>query len=314
MNIDKYISQFVTDKEVFHQRLEKNPEFARAAAEMCEAFDLRLEPFTGTNYAVLLSTASGFLAGMFSEGRSRTGPNRGDFAYFMNSPVIQKERGRHPNTRESAKVTGIINTMKRNKELPTETVFINMMLAGVNYAFSSIKAARESHFGIELTQLQQAKLLTAFFERDYSAIEADKENYKKQYEKMLKTQQEIKLSKSAAERFRAGSTAIGVVGGGTEKVHYLVGQMSNKDAPFGAKPELTNLMRYDSLMNTPYAGDAAIIRTYASVHGIDPEWPNELGLRRIDHYYEEIDIAVGYDTRLIVGTSSFWVLIPNAAK
>jgi hypothetical protein len=66
--------------------------------------------------------------------------------------------------------------------------------------------------------------------------------------------------------------------------------------------------RYATLADSPVATDAVIIRTYAQ----DKEFfhtDNELGLRPMDKFLTDIDVAVGFQNH----TNGVWALIPKNA-
>lgn len=313
MNTSRYISQFVEDKAGFQAWLERNAAIARPAMEMCEALNLKLRPLarTGTNMNVVgFLTDTGLLAGELVYDKIYSGARSGDWVFRYKGPCVSKDKGRDKSTREAAKITGIISSLKRNDEVPTYEKLMKHELHAVRYAFSVTKNDRASHYGLDMTQQMQAALLKAYFDKNYEYIEANKEKYEEHYAKLCAAEEKIRRSKGVFDRFAAGSTAIGVRvlynGYGDDELFYLVGRAS-----FDMNtPRLENVVRYNSLLGSPVAADAAIIRTYMQGQSHEPLSNNELGIRKEDKYYEDIDVSLGFAT----GDSTVWLLIPDAAE
>lgn len=313
MNTARYISQFVEDKAGFQAWLERNAAIARPAMEMCEALNLKLRPLarTDTNMSVVgFLTDTGLHAGELVYDKVYSGARSGDWVFKYKGPCVSKEKGRDKSTREAAKITGIISSLKRNDEVPTHERLMKYELHAVRYAFATTKNDRASHYGLDMTQQMQAALLKAYFDKNYDYIEANREKYEEHYSKVCAAEEKIRKSKGVFDRFAAGSTAIGVRSFynpyGDDELFYLVGRAS-----FDMNtPRLENVVRYNSLLGSPVAADAAIIRTYMQGQSHEPLSNNELGIRKEDKYYDDIDVSLGYAT----GDSTVWLLIPDAAE
>lgn len=320
MNTSRYISQFVEDKAGFQAWLERNAAIARPATEMCEALNLKLRPVArldSDRNVVGFLTDTGMLAGELKNERIYSGARSGDNVFRYKGPRVSKDRGRDKDTREAVKITGIISSLKKNDEVPTHENLMKNELHAVRYAFSVTKNEREAHYGLDMTQQMQAALLRAYFDKNYDYIEANKEKYDEHYSKLLKAEEKIRRSKGVFDRFAAGSTAIGVRayynGYGDDELFYLVGRASfDMNTPrFDMNtPRLENVVRYNSLLGSPVAADAAIIRTYMQGQSHEPLSNNELGIRKEDKYYYDIDVSLGFAS----GDGTVWLLIPDAAE
>ena len=95
--------------------------------------------------------------------------------------------------------------------------------------------------------------------------------------------------------FAQGATFVGVMNSDNDnKVSYIVGKTSYDID----KSEVTvhdTVKRYSTLVDTPLASTAVMFRTYLKSHPVHGrQSDNELGVTNTDHYYSDIDLAVGY--------------------
>jgi hypothetical protein len=101
--------------------------------------------------------------------------------------------------------------------------------------------------------------------------------------------------KDDSNRFAKGFTAVGIMENNHNLDHtptyYVIGEGSyDKDADEVILH--APLKRYETLANTHIASDAMMIRTYFEGKGRKEN--NEMNLSSNDHYFQDIDLAIGY--------------------
>lgn len=304
-----FISQYAKDESKIQAVVERFPELGRAAAEMCHAFDLKVDVNSqqpDTISTLNLFTNEGFHAGVLSQ-KSMYGSPRGKDDYFdYTSPLVSKERASARSdrmSRDATKVTGIINALKKNREAPTTENIYRLWYQSLRYAFTTIRENRRGSYRIDLTDDQKLSLLKLFIDGDKISAEANRENLQHVYDEYRQNIASVKDLEATTKRFGEGCTAIGVLPNPIDhnSVIYVVGDVTYDDS---VGPKGQNFRRYEDLTDSPVSTDAVIMRTYAQ----GQPWfdnRNQLGIPEKDMYIEDLDMSMGY----ISGNR--WLIIPK---
>lgn len=275
--------------------------------EVCSAFNLKVVDISNNKLEVHLVTTENHLnAGYIWT--SRTG--NGDMIYFYSNPLVSKQKGSansSSDTRDSKKIATLIANIRKHGEIPTEQGLSNTYKAGIRAAFRAI-GERYGHNHFEIDDSLAFIATKVVLGIDKEIIPSNIDSLKACYDKHMKKVNSVKQLDAHKERFAKGATFIGVIDSTHNlkytKVHYLVG-----DASFDThKDEVTihgTVKRYSTLVDTPVAADAMIIRTYFDGKG-QPDTDNELHIRRNDKFHSEIDVAQGYNNY-----RELFVLIPK---
>ena len=275
--------------------------------EVCSAFNLKVMDISNNKCEVHLVTAENHLNAGFIWA-SRTG--NGDVIYFYSSPLVSKQKGSansSADTRDSKKIATLIANIRKHGEIPTEEGLSNTYKAGIRAAFRSI-GERYGHDHFEIDDSLALIATKVVLGIDKEIIPSNIESLQACYDKYMKKLNSVKQLESDKERFAKGATFIGLMENNNDlkhtKIHYLVGDISYDID----KDEVTihgGVKRYSTLVDTPVAADAMIIRTYFDGKG-QPDKDNELHMRRGDRFHSEIDIAQGYNNY-----REMFVLIPK---
>lgn len=296
------IEKILADEST-HMKKERN----KLLAEICKTFNLRVKDVSESENEVHLVTAENHLQAGFIWA-DKTG--NGDIIYFYNNPLVSKQKGSAnsaSDTRDSKKIATLIANLRKHNEIPTEELLANTYKSGIRSAFRSIgERYRHDHFEIDNSLALIATKAVLGIDKD--VIPSNIESLQACYNKYMKKLNSVKQLESHKERFAKGVTFIGVMEPNYKmkytKTYYLVGDASYDQD----KDEVTihgTVKRYSTLVDTPLAADAMIIRTYFDGKG-NPEKDNELHMRRNDHYHHEIDVAQGYHNY-----KELFVLIPK---
>lgn len=227
--------------------------------------------------------------------------------YMFNSASVKKERSSRfsdSNTRDSIKITGLLKAIEKNNDLPTKESIYKEFAGGIAYAFGQL-AGREMDTP-RLGPQQTIEVLKRFTGRDITALPA---SLMEEVDKVLE-QYEKKLIHDNARnvnlfRFAKGCTLIGWGRGNNS--HYLVGTARLDDPASKQTVCVDDLVRHNTLAETPHAGLAAMLREYFKGTSYADE-ANELGFAFHDKYHPDMDVACGYS-----GSRYCWILIPNEA-
>lgn len=310
MNISKIISPY-TDPAVMQQALTTSaPEFAKGVFDLCLAFNLKAdvhEKQAPLRNNVSLLTQEGWPAGRLTYNNDHDGSYFIYTSAFVNKAKASKRANR--GARDAAKISSIISALKRYNEIPTLSLGINSERHGMDCAVRSIFSRVYESPSISLNG--PATLAAVEFmlgKQTYSNPDAHRLEIETAYEGFLKRVGESKGASKTLERFSRGCKVIGI-GRRMDDPYYMVGRAtfdpvreSHRNFVFHGP-----LKRYATLADTDLAIDASIIRTFMQVKFRDEN--NELCVPRVDKYYDEIDITVGYSSH-----SFTWVFIPEQGE
>ena len=304
----QFISQFAFDPAKIQSSLEdyekKAPRFVRGLADFCTTFKVKIMARSVGGY--VLCTERGIPVGKmdFERDYSRSNTNPDGYAFLYTSPIISKQKassraGR--STRDSSTVTGIINALKKNSEVPNEDKLLQNYKGSMRFAYTALGNTASNKNTISLDSAATLALVKLLIENDKAGAESYRKDVESAYAQYLDRMAKINEAKASMGRFDH-STAIGVISYESE-TFYIVGEATNTAGNIA----LTNWTRYNSLYNSPVAADAAMIRAYMEGH--HPDVNNELKMPFDDKFYPDIDIVTGYSS-VHYGV---WALIPKNA-
>jgi hypothetical protein len=303
------ISQFA-NAQITQQRMDDNAKLKNFALQICHEFNLRV---TDENKKEALSlslvTDRGLPVGHVSVIKDyRT---KEDYYEISMHEIICKEKSSarsDRSSRDSDKISTLIKSIKKNKEVPTIDKLTKNYLQCLFYAISRVGEARRPdisiHQDVALSAIKYALGI------DTMGVQLHTAKLQEVYDQYMKEVSELSTAKSNQDRYLKGCTAIGIVGGrwsDDTANYYLVGDVAGdeeKNIKFQG-----DLTRYSTLADTEHASTAAMIRTYMQGSQHRNQCNIELAVPWGDRYYDEIDIATGY-----TGNTGLWVLIPKHAE
>ncbi len=310
MNVEKIVSPYTNPTTLQQALTTSTPEFAKGVFDMCLTFNLKAdvhEKQAPLRNNVSLLTQEGWPAGRLAYSSDHDGSFFIYTSVFVNKAKASKRANR--NARDAAKISSIISALKRYNEIPTLSFGINSERHGMDCAVRSIFSRVYENPTISLNG--PATLAAVEFmlgKQTYSNIDAHRHEIETAYEGFLKRIGETKDAGKTLERFSRGCKVIGI-GRRMDDPYYMVGRAtfdpvreSHRNFVFQGP-----LKRYATLADTDLAIDASIIRTYMQTKYADEN--NELCVPRVDKYYDEIDIAVGYTSHYFT-----WVFIPEQGE
>ena len=299
-----YISQFA-NQDATQEQIENNPKLKSLAMQVCHEFNLRVHQHKEAHKLGIL-TEQGLPVGYISVIKDY---RDGEFYYEVSMPdIISKEKSSarsDRNSRDSDKVTTLLKSIKKNKEIPTTEKLTKNYLQCLFYALQRVGEAGKPDIAIRNdVALSAIKYALGI---DTMGVQLHTAKLQEIYDQYMKQVQELSSAKDNHNRYLKGCTAIGIAGNRWHeagKAYYLVGNVGADDD--GNLAFQGGLTRYASLADTEHAPMAAMIRTYmqGSEHRSDNS--NDLGIPWADHYYNQIDIATGY-----TGNTGLWALIPK---
>lgn len=308
---DKIISPYA-DSDKTMKAVDMTSGLGQFALEFCHAFNVKISEIVANgnlSTSLRVLTQNGYEAGSLAMGRDRDGTY-----YVYKSPLIGKEKSSKRSSRDerdASKIAGVIAAVKRNKEQPNEVALSNLFIGPISYASGSIERSGRNDLAIHLSSAEV--LSTIEYVLGHKADIAFQPTKTVLEEKYLDYQRRL-TNKDACrdiyKRFMEGSYAVGVrqvngPDGYAKGHHYLVGEVALK--PGSVNPEFTVMpKRYATLAEHPdLCSVVPIIRTYfqgKSGHNRN----NELAIGACDEYFDEIDVAVGYNDNKMI-----WMLIPK---
>lgn len=232
--------------------------------------------------------------------------------YMFSSPSIKKQRSSSHSdnrTRDSIKITGLLKSIEKNNEVPSEKTIYKEFGGGIGYAFASLTNRRIDTPSVNKNLA--IEVFKRFVGKDSTPLPI---SMQEQVNQVLNEYQKAMVASAANAslyaRYSKGSTLI--AWGRGAKPHYLVGTC-RLDIKNGQRTDdmsalvISDLTRHSTIADTPHAGLAVMFREYFKGTNYHDE-DNEFGFGFHDHYHEDIDAACGY-----TGGQYCWILIPNEA-
>ena len=295
-----------------HRLLSNSTHLTKFAQEFCHEFNSRVS-FEGDNFSnrsISLEMPNGMRIGSLSVNSSNGNP-----IYIAEMPsIISKDRSSKwsgNGARDSEKLPNLIRTIKKNKEQPTDAKVLEMFNSAIYHALADITNSREPNFGINGTQALDA--LKAVLGIDNISVHQHISEFQKMYDNYMKAVASVKDSQVTADRFRQGCTMIYIENerykADSVSGYYVADFVTAMNASTGklGYEFQSPLKRYASLTETEHAPTVAMIRSYLEGKPKLFDKDNEFGVRYMDHYLEDMDIAVGHSNNKLV------VLLPKHA-
>lgn len=313
---EEYLSPFY-DQSAVHAWLEDKPMLLAGAREMCATFGLQAA--VGPKWeksrhgsVIHLYTKQGFFAGGLRYTRAYGGRKGASDIYIYNSPYISKDRASsrsNRSERDSEKITGIINALKRNLETPTMERLTQAFISSARFTFSAIENSVKANPTISLSDAATLALTKMFILDDTVSVESFRSQIESSYKSYVDRMEKWAESAKDIERFNKGCTIVGIMPDMTNELDgytpYYVVADGARDA--SKNMTLTNIKRYNKLSESPIAADAVMIRTYLESKTNLFDRDNEIGISCKDIYLPDIDVAVGY----MSASQGTWVAIPK---
>lgn len=295
------ISQYADQDKVNHL-LNNDPLLHRFAHEYCREFGTKvMEKSDSKGRDLVLVTADGLTVGHLGIHK-----DSGDSEpwYKISLPEIIKKskaskRSQH-GERDSNKISTLLGALKKHKEIPNRMNIVDKFKAPIRYALGAthkevtnpqIRLPADTQLALVLKSLGVECSISVGHQQIV------KDTYAKYITEKIKSDEHVKN----VNRIFRGFTLVGWMG-----THYLVteGRADGINADnIHINPQI---VRYNTLKDSPLAATVAMIRTYA-----EGKWDsdNELGLPWRDIYYPDIDIATGYKSHNF--ETGLWIVIPK---
>lgn len=305
------ISQFANQDKTTNV-LQGNDSLRRFAHEYCHEFGMKVmqsshrqnDDSAYRNNELRIVTPNGIEIGHLGIYRHHSESENHYRIYLPN--VIKKEKGSKrsgTSERDADKLTALLRTLKKNKEIPSEENIVRSFKTPIRYALNRIVEVPDARVALtsEVTLALIQKLLgvTNFIDP------AHQEQINEAYDKYLKAKAKKDQAANDIARIGQGFDLVGIMGNSNTGYHYLVttGWATSLDSDgILIHPRVT---RYNSLADSPLAATAMMIRTYAEGKSFESE--NELKLPWRDYFYSDLDIGTGYQSR----EQGLWVVIPK---
>lgn len=303
------ISQFA-NREQTEEILNGNSELKRFASEFCYAFNCRVSSVSSIHVKSLsVLTPNGLHGGTLRvDNRGALDKDSNPIpVYYYGSNLVTKDKGSSrsdKNTRDSTKISTLITSVRKHGEFPTEERLVRSFRRGVAYAMHTVGRSRSTP-SLSLPNEEVLAAVEYSLGLDTEKIKMHTASLLQSYQKYKASVKEVNEMKSHGQRFNDGCYAVCIVTDGPK--HYLFGEVSGAD-----RDDITfhgSLKRYSTLRDVPeLAGHLPIICTWAESAYPDYRDANDFSFPARDQYYEDIDVATGYETH-----NAMWVLIPKTA-
>lgn len=288
-------------------------ELRRLAQEAHAAFGLQIGKVWGAQTmkpSVRLVTPDGILCGHGSVVKeSVNSAGEAVYRYWLTMPTISKEKSSansDRNSRDSSNLAALIRTVKKNNETPTTEKLLRAMNDGMKYTMRVVASLGRNQPRVSFDHDLTLAVTRFILGVDSSLPNMYINDLKDKFDQFQSQMQSFEAANADYARYTRGVTLV-CINTTEDKPHYLVG-----DATFDTANDRFDfqgsLKRYNSLADSPIAPTVTMIRTF--MQGCpDYDNSNELGLRRQDKYFQDIDIAVGYSR-----PQEVWVAIPKFAQ
>lgn len=300
------------DAQKTQECIDANPELAKLAYEFCKRFGVKVGNHTVPS-RLTVYTPSGLEGGYLFVGETYNREHKRVPVYMFNSHIVAKSKGSansNRDTRDSTKITGLLKSIEKYNEGPTDQKLYNQYRSGIAYAFSQLgNKYRNDHVSSPSEHTLYSVFKRYLGGQTISEMPSHLVNEMGEY--VIQVEKKIaerETQKSLLHRFAGGCT---LIGWSDEFDYYLIGKTryDTKDSSHNDanKVVVEDLKRYNNIAETPHAGLAVILKEYFKATPLhDPR--NAFGYRRHDSYHEAVDVACGY-----AGTNIAWMIIPDEA-
>lgn len=313
--IENIISPFA-DREKTLNHLNNHINLTQFALEFCHAFNVKVGVHDwGRSGSLRVYTPNGFEAGILFTNTDREG-----LFFVYKSELVNKQKASKRSSRDErdgSKPASVIAAVKRNKEQPDEKALIEEQKPAMKYAINAITYSANRAPTISLTASEALAAVEYILGvKDGLAFAATKDVLEDKYNEYQRKLESADSSHVTQKRFMEGCHIVGIRRGHTNTTdgtpsafYYLVGEAKFALVNGQIQTDIQgSLKRYATLADHPELCTVApIIRTY--FQGRPNKENNELGISQNDAYYEDIDVASGYQ-----GSNMTWVLIPKRGE
>jgi hypothetical protein len=296
------------DVQKTQERIDANPELAKLAHEFCKRFGLKVGNAAGL-YILNVFTSAGLNAGSLRVSEVRNRESKTVPLYIFRSPCVDKMKGSaHSNRdeRDSTKITGLLKSIEKNNEVPTDEKLYKQYRGGIAYAFGQLDRINAERTAAIDYDLAISVFKNVLGNRPSSPHEMQQlEVVMIEHDRIIKATQ---LSNSLFSRYSKGCTLIGW----DDVTHSLL--MGKAQLPTMQKTRVTesdivisDVRRYNRVEDTPHAGLAVMLKEYFKTTNVKDD-DNPFGFRRHDAFHEAVDVSCGY-----AGTNIAWMIVPDEA-
>lgn len=306
--IENIISPFA-DREKTLNHLNNNVNLLPFALEFCHAFNVKV----GVNDAMRGASLRVYTPNGFEAGTLFTNSDREGLFYVYKSELVRKSKASKRSSRDErdgSKPASVIAAVKRNKEQPDEKALIENEKPSMKYAINAITYSTNRVPTISLTASEALAAVEYILGvKDGLAFAATKDTLEDKYNEYQRKLETSDMSHVTQKRFMEGCHIIGIRRRPEAASYYLVGEAKFADVNGQYQADIQgSLKRYATLADHPELCTVApIIRTY--FQGRPNKENNDLGVPQNDAYYEDIDVATGYQSGAMT-----WVLIPKRGE
>lgn len=323
------ISNYGQSVEEITEALSLSPGWARDVTEFCLATRLKLAWVTKDrrHHNVRFTTNNGYYAGTLRMSLPHETRNKEE-KYIYSGPLVCKDKSSATSgrdARDSKKLTGLISALKRDnaREIPTDASIEAHFPRGASYAFKATEP-REPRVSFNIEGDNAIRLVENFLGKSPvgnvispASMALMRTELEESYQAYMDKRESYRQMLKDRKRFDERTTVIGIQPDKLNRLDeyeqptgmfYVVAEASY-DRSLDKVTFLTPFTRYSSLADSPVAADAAIIRTFMQGRN-DANPENELMLPWADRYLNDLDIAIGYQSR----NSGMWVVIPKVGS
>jgi len=312
-NLISHMSDKESTLEFFAVGGEAIDRFKRFALEFCHAFDVRvgfapcIQPrIPSPNHSLRVFTREGVPCGSLKVVRDEE-----DYYYVYSGPQVKKEKASARTdkfSRDSKKVSGLINAIKRNNEVPSANQVMNNspIKEGARYALSVMDHSRSIYMDLKNEAVTE---LVKSFLGQVNVAEVYRTAIEEAYGKHQNAMQEINEGQLNLRRFMEGGfkvVAIHKTDSETKPMYVVADGVAEDVSNSGI--HITNPRGVLDFSDDPdLQATAMMSRTYLQgAKRFDDS--NLFGLPMSDVYHGDIDISTGY-------SRADWltVLIPKKA-
>lgn len=282
------VSTYV-DKQQVEAALASMPMLNKFAHEFCHAFGTRVYCVEHRGievHAARIELSNGYhIGGLQYSGYDSRAKYRVDISSICSSRWVR-------NIRQSNSTVGVITAIKKKKEHPTNDNTLQGVTKAITYALNSV-TSNTFRATLDVPNFMVIDMAKATLGLDNFTVQQHKPRLRELYHKYTETLKEGQAAYDIKKRFSRGVTAIILPAGQASSATpyaYFVADCVADDRNVAFQ---TPLKRYSSLRESEHAPTVAMIRQY--MEGTSSfTTSNELGIIRADHYFADIDVAVGY--------------------
>ena len=275
-------------------------ELKKLAHEFCTAFNVKVTGLDNSPRKLGVVDNNGIPLGELY-----TTTNCSDVIYIYESQeIVKKERSSKntaSNARDSKKIGNLIKALKKHNEEPVASKLIPHWSRAIRFGFKELSSDNLNQ-NITVPRDKMQFICEKLLGETMTGV-VD-ENMLRDLLRMFRNEEKSKESKETnLNRFAKGVTAIKI------PLHvdkYYIVCKANFSTSNNEVISITDVIRYESISDSPYAGLALMCRSRKPDNRSTHD--NEFGISRCDQYWEDLDIVTCYN-----GDCMF-LLVPDYAE